>query len=108
MLGSTRAPKDSVLGVLEVVAFEGGGVEKAVTEGKGEALVVAAAAAGDGSRKMAFFADTFRGFFSAGSVMSGVTNAAVCRFRERVTVAAADLAGERGLDKEGAMMVHVS
>jgi hypothetical protein len=76
-----------------------------VTDGNGE-LDVAAAAATEATVTVttaAFLADAFRGFFSAGN--GGVTNAAVCRFRERVTTVA-DRVGECGrIDKEGAMMV---
>jgi hypothetical protein len=77
-----------------------------VTDGKGELDVVAAAAATEATVTTAdFFAEhAFRGFFSAGN--GGVTNAAVCRFRERGTTVA-DRVGECGIDKEGAMMVKL-
>ncbi len=79
-----------------------------MTDGNGEldVVVVAAAAAAATEATVttaAFLADAFRGFFSAGN--GGVTNATVCRFRERVTTVA-DRVGECGrIDKEGAMMV---
>lgn len=77
-----------------------------MTDGNGEldVVVVAAAAATEATvTTAAFLADAFRDFFSAGN--GGVTNAAVCRFRERVTTVA-DRVGECGrIDNEGAMMV---